>query len=248
MGPYPEPWRAVEDAPEPRLAGRSEESSAEPSRTHGPLLIAGVLLVCGVMAIAGVVLVAWSAAPSEVVIGGAEVAGFDVSRPLTSSDPSGAGRADVLPPPAPDLIVDVEGAVERPGLYRVPAGSRVGDAIAAAGGFGVRVDAVAAAQALNLAAPLVDGDKVSVPALGDALAVPPGPSAASAPTAAALIDLNTADSVALETLPGIGPVTAGEIIAARATQPFVSVDDVLARGVVGPSTFEKIRLLVTVGG
>jgi competence protein ComEA len=200
------------------------------------------------MAIAGVVLVAWSAAPSEVIIGGAEVAGFDVSRPLGSPGPSGAGRADVLPP-APDLIVDVEGAVDRPGLYRVPAGSRVGDAIAAAGGFGVRVDAVAAAQALNLAAPLVDGDKVSVPALGAAPAqVPPGPSAASAPTAAALIDLNTADSAVLETLPGIGPVTAGAIIAARATQPFVSVDDVLARGVVGPSTFEKIRPLVTVGG
>ncbi|HSH21160.1 MAG TPA: ComEA family DNA-binding protein [Candidatus Caenarcaniphilales bacterium] len=149
------------------------------------------------------------------------------------------------------LVVDVQGAVERPGLHVLDDGSRVGDAIVAAGGYSTQVDIAAAAQSLNLAQPVVDGAKIHVPARGDQ----PPPGLSQVPTtppsgssgASGLIDVNTATSTELDTLPGIGPVTAGKIIAAREEIPFASVDELLERKIVGPATFDKIRELVTVG-
>ncbi len=206
----------------------------------------------------GVVLVAWTAAPSDVsIIGGSLVAPSttDQASAPGSSQTSSAGQA--LIGPGGDVIVDVEGAVEQPGLHRLPAGARVGDAIAAAGGFDAHVDASAAAGELNLATPLTDGAKIHVPALGESAApataaapggaATPGPDGQS-PGAAALIDLNAADETQLETLPGIGPVTGAAIVAARQTAPFTTVDDLRTRGIVGQSTFDKIKALVTVGG
>jgi competence protein ComEA len=157
----------------------------------------------------------------------------------------------------PGLVVDVAGAVLHPGVYHLPAGSRVADAITAAGGFGPRVDAPAA-QALNLAAPLADGLQVRVPSRDD----PPGGAAsqgASGGTApggnaggtggnGGPVDLNTATSAQLDTLPGIGPVTAAKIIASREERPFSAVDDLQTRKLVGTSTFAKLGGLVTVGG
>jgi len=145
------------------------------------------------------------------------------------------------------VVVDVQGAVVRPGVQRLAAGSRVADAIAAAGGYGPRVDAGRIAAELNLAAPVKDGDRVVVPARGD-----PGPSAASGASdgggssGGALIDLNSATASELDTLPGIGPKTAQKIIDARAEKPFASVDELRDRKIVGAATFEKVRSLVTV--
>jgi len=155
--------------------------------------------------------------------------------------------SEALESPPAQVVVDVEGAVRNPGVHHLAPGSRLADAIAAAGGYSDRADVQAAAQALNLAQPLADGAKVRVPAIGDT-AVPAadgtaGPASASG---AALIDVNHADEAALDSLPGIGPVTAGKIIAARSTQPFASVDDLQSRGVVPASTLEKIRALITV--
>ena len=137
-----------------------------------------------------------------------------------------------------------------PGLHRLPADSRVGDAIAAAGGYSAQVDIVAAAALLDLAERLVDGAKVHVPARGEVTAAIPGgaaPIGASAPgPGGGLIDVNHASAEELDTLPGIGPVTAEKIISARTEAPFASVDDLLARSVVGPSTMDKIRDLITV--
>ena len=144
----------------------------------------------------------------------------------------------------------MSGAVAHPGLYRLPAGARTGDAIAAAGGYGSSVDAALADRQLNLAAVLRDGDKVRVPIRGEAAVSGGGQTAPAAGGGAAggsLLDLNYASAEELDTLPGVGPATAAKIIAAREEQPFASVDDLAARKVVGAATLEKLRALVTVG-
>jgi competence protein ComEA len=135
---------------------------------------------------------------------------------------------------AGEILVDVAGAVVRPGLHRLEAGARVGDALEAAGGFAPRADLAAAAESLNLALTLEDGVKVLVPELGNERAVSTG-------TADGRIDINRADQAELETLPGIGPVTAGKIIAARNERRFESVRDLRTRGLVGESVFADIK-------
>jgi len=171
---------------------------------------------------------------------------------------TGAGVGSLAPDAAlvagQGLVIDVAGAVLRPGVYHLPAGSRVADAIAAAGGFGPRVDALAA-QTLNLAAPLTDGVQVRVPSRDDAAgagAGSPGTGSGGASGGGAAsgspIDLNTATSAELDTLPGIGPVTAAKIIASRQERPFSAVADLQTRKLVGASTFAKLTGRVTVGG
>jgi competence protein ComEA len=159
------------------------------------------------------------------------------------------GPAIAVTSPA-ELVVDVAGAVARPGLIRLPAGSRVGDAVMAAGGYAASADLEAAARDLNLAAPLDDGAKVLVPALSDAGTPAQGAvgdrTAGGTVTAGGLLDLNAADQAALEDLPGIGPVTAGRILEARAEAPFSSVDELRSRGLVGEAAFTRLRDLVTV--
>jgi competence protein ComEA len=150
------------------------------------------------------------------------------------------------------LIVEVAGAVARPGVYHLAPGARVGDAVAAAGGFGPRVDARRAATDLNLAALVRDGERVVVPSRDDApSATGDGGSAGSGGSGSTagpgLVDLNHATADELEALPGIGPVTADKIVASRAEAPFRSVDELHTRGLVGQKTFDKLRSLVTVG-
>jgi len=156
------------------------------------------------------------------------------------------------------LVVDIGGAVVRPGVYRLAAGSRVADAIAAAGGYGPRVDAASVAAALNLAAPLSDGQQVVVPSR-DTRAASGGPGASAGAgsqgsagssggsgSSGGLVDINHATQAELEALPGIGPVSAGKIIASREGHPFTKVDDLRTRKLVGQKTFDSLRDLVTV--
>src|SRR5262249_48705515 len=118
------------------------------------------------------------------------------------------------------LVVDVAGAVRHAGLYRLPQGSRVADAIAHAGGATTK----AHIDRVNLAAPIADGEQIVVPARGSAAAAGAGESAGPSPTAP--IDLNSATAEQLDALPGIGPVTAGKIVSYRQEHgPFTSVDD-----------------------
>jgi competence protein ComEA len=141
-----------------------------------------------------------------------------------------------------ELVVDVAGAVQQPGLHRLRIGDRVADAIDAAGGYAPRVDLAAAGSSLNLAQPLADGIKVVVPELGTDAA------AAAAAPGDDRIDLNAADQSALESLPGIGPVTAGKVMAARAERRFTSVGDLLDRGIVGQAVYDDIADLVRASG
>jgi competence protein ComEA len=206
-----------------------------------PWLAVGVGALAAVVAVVAVVFTMRSA-PAVVVDGSVP---YGAAALVDASD---APRA--LPSAVDELVVvDVAGAVAHPGLYRLPAGSRVGDAVAAAGGFAGTVDAALADRQLNLAAIVHDGDKVRVPMRGEAAAA--GPATSSAPGggggAAGPIDLNRATAEVLDSLPGVGPATAAKIIAAREQQPFKAVDELASRKVVGAATLEKLRALVTVG-
>jgi competence protein ComEA len=173
------------------------------------------------------------------------------------SSPADDWLAAAASPTAPMVVlVDVAGGVARPGVYELPAGSRVADAVRAAGGFGPLADAAAVTATINLAEAVSDGLKIHIPQRGE---VPPltgglspavgdgGTPDGTGPSTGGLIDVNTATEAQLDTLPGVGPVTVGKILAARAEAPFATVDELLERGVLGPSTFEKVRPLVTVG-
>jgi competence protein ComEA len=140
---------------------------------------------------------------------------------------------------ASKLVVHVAGAVREPGLYRLAEGSRVADAVARAGGAAASADT----SAINLAAPLVDGMQVVVPARVEA--APSGDAPAGAATAGR-VSLSSATVEELDTLPGIGPVTAQKIVDHRAAHGgFRSVDDLDAIPGIGPARVEQLRELVT---
>ncbi len=257
MDDVPSDWRTIGSnsaaiAPNPQATGR-EQASRLPERVRAlalPVVVAAV--VASGLGLIGALLV--TAATGSVEIAAIErgpgSSGTDGRNASSTSAPLGsAGEpASVAGVFMHEILVDVEGAVRRPGLIRLAPGSRLGDAIEAAGGYAGRADLIAAARLLNLAESLEDGDKIDVPALGEAPVTTPTATAAPAagPASGALLDLNHADEAALDALPGIGPVTAAKIIAAREATPFTSPDDLQARGVVGQSTMDKIRALVTV--
>jgi len=137
------------------------------------------------------------------------------------------------------IVVDVEGAVLRPGIIELSAGSRVADAVAAAGGYSATADLAAAAAQVNLAATLRDGQQIVVPVIG---ATAGGGSASGS---GGLVDLNTASADELDALPGIGPVTVEKIVAARSEQPFSSLNEMVTRKVLTNAQVDKIRDLVT---
>lgn len=186
---------------------------------------------------------------------GAELAG--------ATQPSSDLLLASMPPTSPQsvpsdgptvIVVDVQGGVAEPGVRELRGGSRVADAIAAAGGYSADVDLPGTAASINLAQPLTDGQQIRVPRIGDAAvaAGSPGPSAAEAtgPGSAGTdgtVNLNTASPEELEALPGIGPVTVQKIVAARQEQPFSSLDDAVQRGVIHRGQLEDIQGLATAG-
>lgn len=130
-----------------------------------------------------------------------------------------------------DVVVHVAGAVERPGVYRLPAGSRVTDAVRRAGGFarGANHDAI------NLAARLSDGQQVVVPRPG-------APAASAAGAQSGPISLGSASVEQLDQVEGIGPVTAQKIVEFRDQHGGVSaVDDLSQISGIGPATMESLR-------
>jgi len=158
--------------------------------------------------------------------------------PLPLPPAAGAGVAGL---PSSRVVVDVVGAVRRPGLYRLAQGSRVADALTRAGGATAKADL---AQ-VNLAAPLADGEQVVVPRRGVGGAAPGGAGSASAAGAAAPVQLSTATLEQLDSLPGVGPVTAQKILDYRQKHgAFQSVDELDAVPGIGPKRLEQLHELV----
>jgi competence protein ComEA len=183
----------------------------------------------------------WARAPPHLAgttTGQEAVAPSDQTLPRAAPDTSSTAA------PSDEVAVHVAGRVRRPGLVRLPAGSRVQDAIRAAGG----VTSGADLNAINLARKLTDGEQIRVPAPGDPApspdpAVTPGSSGA---TPSAPLDLNTATLEQLDTLPGVGEVTAKRIITYRSAHPFTTVDELLEVPGIGQRRFDQLKDLVTV--
>lgn len=188
-------------------------------------LLAGVLAI-GVLVGAGWWLTRQTPVPVE-----STLPVIDVAAITTTTEPAGP------------VVVHVAGAVVRPGVHRLPAGSRVIDAVEASGGLAPDADAAR----VNLAAVVADAAQIYVPRLGEA--APPagaGAGAASGP-GDGLVDLNTADLAALDALPGIGPATAAAIVAHRDEHgPFATVEDLLEVRGIGEAKLEALRDLVRV--
>jgi len=173
---------------------------------------------------------------------------------LLIGTPSASSATRSPTPEATTIVVDVEGAVVSPGIRELAAGSRVADALEAAGGYAPDADLDAAATALNLAEVLEDGAQVLVPRVGAAAAAvkPPPAAAGGAPPASVgqpggPVDLNTASADELDALPGIGPVTVDRIIQARAERPFSSLQDAVDRGALDRGQLQKVEGLATAG-
>ena len=178
--------------------------------------------------------------------------------PRLAGSPAGQGAVapadQTLPRAAPDtpsttgpgdrVAVHVAGRVRRPGLVLLPAGSRVHDAIRAAGG----VTAGADLDAVNLARRLTDGEQVRVPGPGDPAPTPEGGTTPGSlgGTPSAPLDLNTATPEQLDTLPGVGEVTANRSIAYRSAHPVTTVDELLEVPGIGQRRFDQLKDLVTV--
>lgn len=188
------------------------------------------------------------------------IAGWLLLEPLVGS-PTAAPTADPVsaeaggsqgagssarPSAGRELVVDLEGGVAEPGIQQLPEGSRVADAIVAAGGYSADADVSAAARQLNLAAPLTDGQQIYIPVIGESAGGGSSPGASGGGSGGGLLNLNQATPEQLDALPGIGPVTVQKIVAARQEQPFRSLDELVERKVLTASQLAKIRDQVTV--
>lgn len=139
------------------------------------------------------------------------------------------------------IVVDVDGAVARPGVVELPEGSRVADAVDAAGGLAADADT----QALNQAALLSDGEKVYVPRVGDAAPAASSGGGAGAAGGTAVVNINTATLDELDELPGVGPATAQAIIDEREENgPFTAPEDLMRVSGIGEKKFEKLADLI----
>ena len=200
------------------------------------------LAVVAVVAATAVGLAAWWAVrdQAEIVPATPVTSTAAPLAPVPTDTPSGTTTGQDDAGGDSELVVDVAGKVRRPGIAVLPAGSRVVDALDAAGGARRGVDLTG----LNLARLIVDGEQILVgvaPAPGVAGSLGTAP-----PEGASLVNLNTADQTVLETLPGVGPVTAEAILAWRTDNGgFTSVDELLEVDGIGEATLEDLAPLVT---
>ncbi|HEX2564023.1 MAG TPA: ComEA family DNA-binding protein [Acidimicrobiales bacterium] len=239
--PRPLPTRTWRE----RLAGLAESFDVSPRR----LLVGAVALVC--IGIVGWRLLAPPPPPAEMRLPFTQPSQAADGGADPSSGPEAAADGGASTTMAPsEVVVHVAGAVVSPGVRRLPPGSRVTDALDAAGGALPGADL----PRINLAAPLVDGQQVYVPKPGEEVPVAAGAGlpggagdAGGGPVPGAPVDLNTATAEQLDTLPGVGPATASAIIAHREQHgPFTSVDQLLDVRGIGEAKLEQLRDLVSV--
>jgi competence protein ComEA len=253
LHPTPEAERTDEPTRPGRSGRHAASAAAESTQRLTQHHIAFTALVVAVAVVAAAWWVLRSASHTEPV----QLSTQHVDQEPTTNPaptPTGHSSAAGVPPgptptggtPAPSasagtVVVDVAGKVRRPGIVELPLGSRVVDALDAAGGAKPAADT----SALNLARLLVDGEQVvvgvQVPALAPTTTSPSGPAAVSP------VNLNTATPEQLDTLPGIGPVTAAAILQWRDEHGgFTSVDELLEVSGIGPATMADVEALVYV--
>ncbi|MCA1783168.1 MAG: ComEA family DNA-binding protein [Intrasporangiaceae bacterium] len=245
-----DPVDFIRQAQEPAGRHRAERHRPSvvtvPSRLRGGRLgvsrsaVLAVLAVVVVLVLVGGVRVVWAVRDS---------------RPQTIPDPPVLSAlqpaATASPTSAAMLVVHVAGQVGRPGIVRLESGDRVVDAVEAAGGATAEADLAA----VNLARPLVDGEQVYVPLPGELPPAPASPSGSGGQGGAGgsgggdgVIDLNSADASALDSLPGVGPVLAERIIAWRSEHGrFTSVDELGEVSGIGDKLLSQMRDRVRVG-
>jgi competence protein ComEA len=244
----PEP--VPEEAPDvPRDAGLAVAADAAPHADAGPdpgphprvwLTLVGIVAVVVLLVGAAMLVRSWPSPEPIAAPARQNDAQTQATTPALIGPVDGFGAGTATPTVAASLVVHVVGEVRRPGVVVLPAGSRVADAVEAAGGLrrGAELGAT------NLARVLTDGERVEIG--GDQVVGPasglPGGAGPVAGMPLGLVDLNTATAEQLDSLPGIGPVTAAKILAWRAAHGRFSVVDELAEVPgIGPKTLAELR-------
>lgn len=166
------------------------------------------------------------------------------STPITFSSESEATVAGVMR--GGEVVVDVSGGIARPGVYTLALGSRVEDAIAAAGGLSGQADNDRLAKVVNRAAKLSDGAKIYIPKLDDTM-TGPGPvndslTSYNIVTGPGPVSVNAASQSELEALDGVGPSTAKKIISGR---PYTDLSELVAKKAMGQALFDKLKSQLT---
>lgn len=210
-------------------------------RPAKPAVIVGIVSVVVIVAVvaAMALLGALSPRPSFEVVKGATSESAETTQQGESSAAADETRT---------IVVHVGGSVRNPGVYELPEGSRVNDAVVAAGGLADD----AQTDSVNLARTLTDGEQVIIPSKDDAEAAVPQATASQAPSTAqsgsGKVNINTATAEALDALPGIGASTAAKIVADReANGPFKTTDDLKRVTGIGDKKYAQLADLITVG-
>ena len=210
-------------------------------RAPKPAVVVGIVSVVVViaLAVAAALFGAFSPHPAFEVTKGEAAASADAAG--TDSSPEGTE-------PSRTILVHIGGSVGNPGVYELPEGSRVNDAVGAAGGFAedAQVDSV------NLARTLTDGEQVLIPSTADVQAsgqqTTTGQESSTASAGSGKVNINTATAEALDALPGIGASTAEKIVADReANGPFKTIDDLKRVSGIGDKKYAQLADLITVG-